>query len=92
MYDYNKHYYIKGLGEEQSAKLKLRLGLNLRSHRAYAKLRFRTEPISPFDLGEGLSCAGKVKFNLLLLFNYKGITLYFSLLLLLLLFLMFLLL
>lgn len=49
-----------GLGEEHSAKLKLRLGLNLRTQRAYAKLRFRTEPVSPFDIGDGLSCAGKV--------------------------------
>jgi hypothetical protein len=49
-----------GLGEEHSAKLKLRLGLNLRTQRAYAKLRFRAEPVSPFDLGDGLSCAGKV--------------------------------
>ena len=48
------------MGEEHTAKFKLRMGLNLRSYKAYAKLRFRTEPISPFDIGEGLSCAGKV--------------------------------
>lgn len=56
-----------GLGEENTAKFKLRLGLNLKSHKAYAKLRFRTEPISPFDIGEGVSCAGKVY---VLLFDY----------------------
>ncbi len=49
-----------GLGEENTAKFKLRLGLNLKTQKAYAKLRFRTEPISPFDIGEGVSCAGKV--------------------------------
>ncbi|KAJ1433992.1 hypothetical protein B484DRAFT_417654 [Ochromonadaceae sp. CCMP2298] len=49
-----------GLGEEQAAKFKLRVGVNLKSYKAYAKLRFRTEPMSPFDIGEGISCAGKV--------------------------------
>lgn len=48
------------MGEENTAKFKLRLGLNLKNYKAYAKLRFRTEPISPFDIGEGVSCAGKV--------------------------------
>ena len=27
---------------------------------AYARIRFRTEPLSTFDIGEGLSCAGKI--------------------------------
>eukprot|EP01040_Poterioochromonas_malhamensis_P014064 gene14064-15539_t len=49
-----------GLGEENSAKFKLRLGLNLNNYKFYAKLRFRTEPISPFDITDGLSCAGKL--------------------------------
>ena len=57
---------IPGMGEEHTAKFKLRMGLNLRSYKAYAKLRFRTEPISPFDIGEGLSCAGKVWICILL--------------------------
>lgn len=48
------------MGEEPTAKFKLRLGMNLRSYKAYAKLRFRTEPISPLDFGDGISCAGKV--------------------------------
>ena len=39
--------------DENTAKLKLRMGLNLNSLKMYARLRFRTEPISPFDLGEG---------------------------------------
>ena len=49
-----------GLGEQQTAKFKLRLGLNLKTYKAYAKLRFRAEPLSPFDIGDGVSCAGKV--------------------------------
>lgn len=59
---YNLKYllFIVGMGEESTAKFKLRLGLNLKSYKAYAKLRFRTEPISPFDIGDGISCAGKV--------------------------------
>mmetsp|Transcript_29015 Transcript_29015/g.39863 ORF Transcript_29015/g.39863 Transcript_29015/m.39863 type:complete len:373 (+) Transcript_29015:2-1120(+) len=56
-----------GLGEENTAKFKLRLGLNLKSYKAYAKLRFRTEPISPFDIGDGISCAGKLPMPLFLL-------------------------
>ena len=54
------YYYYTGLGEEQSMKLKLRLGLDLRTLRAYAKLRFRTEPISLFNIKDGLACGGKV--------------------------------
>ena len=51
-----------GLGEQSNAKIKLRLGLNLQSLRAYAKIRFRTEPVSinPYDFEDGLSCLGKV--------------------------------
>lgn len=49
-----------GMGEESTAKFKLRLGLNLNNYQAYARLRFRTEPISSFDIGEGLTCAGKL--------------------------------
>lgn len=49
-----------GIGEESSAKFKLRLGLNLNTFKVYARLRFRTEPMNPFDIGEGLSCAGKL--------------------------------
>ncbi len=48
------------MGDDNTAKFKLRMGLNLKTYKAYAKLRFRTEPISPFDIGEGVSCAGKV--------------------------------
>ena len=64
-----------GLGEENSAKFKLRLGFNLNSYKAYAKLRFRTEPISPFDIGEGVSCAGKVPLPVFLLPMLKTIPL-----------------
>ena len=51
-----------GESEENGAKFKLRLGLNLKTCKAYARLRFRTEPISPFglDIGEGLTCVGKL--------------------------------
>ena len=49
-----------GMGEESTAKFKLRLGMNLKDYKAYARLRFRTEPISCFDIGEGLTCAGKL--------------------------------
>jgi hypothetical protein len=49
-----------GLGEESSAKFKLRLGMNLKNYQAYARLRFRAEPISMFDIGEGITCGGKV--------------------------------
>jgi hypothetical protein len=49
-----------GLSDENTAKLKLRMGLNMNSWKMYARLRFRTEPISPFDLGEGISCVGKL--------------------------------
>lgn len=49
-----------GLGEEFTAKLKLRLGLNLKTQRLYAKLRFRTVPMSPFDIGDGLCCEGRL--------------------------------
>ena len=53
-----------GMGEssENGAKFKLRLGFNVKTAKAYARLRFRAEPISPFglDIGEGITCAGKV--------------------------------
>ena len=54
--------WIWGLGmtEENTAKFKMRLGLNLRTLRFNGRLRFRTEPISLFDIGEGISCAGKL--------------------------------
>eukprot|EP01035_Chromulina_nebulosa_P018951 gene18951-24759_t len=55
-----------GLGEENAAKFKLRMGLNLKTYKAYLRLRFRTEPISPFDIGDGISCAGKLPLTLLL--------------------------
>jgi len=55
-----------GLGEENSAKLKLRLGLNTKTQRLSLKLRFRTEPLSPFDIGDGISCAGKLPLPLYL--------------------------
>ena len=29
-------------------------GLNTKTLKMYARLRFRTEPISPFDIGEGI--------------------------------------
>jgi hypothetical protein len=50
--------------EDNIAKFKLRCGLNLKTYTAYARLRFRTEPISPFDIGDGISCAGKVALNM----------------------------
>lgn len=28
--------------------------------KAYARVRFRTEPLSTFDIGEGLTCEGKI--------------------------------
>lgn len=49
------------VGAENSAKFKLRIGLNLNDFKAYVRLRFRTEPMSPFDVGDGLTCAGKVR-------------------------------
>ena len=49
-----------GMTEENTAKFKLRLGLNLLTLKLNGRLRFRTEPISPFDIGEGISCAGKL--------------------------------
>ena len=49
-----------GMTEENTAKFKMRLGLNLLTFRFNGRLRFRTEPISPFDIGEGISCAGKL--------------------------------
>jgi hypothetical protein len=56
-----------GLGEQSTAMIKLRLGLNTKTQRLYAKLRFRTDPMSPFDIGDGLSCAGKLPLPLNLL-------------------------
>lgn len=56
-----------GLGEQNSAMIKLRLGLNMKTQRLYAKLRFRTEPLSPFDIGDGLSCAGRLPLPMYLL-------------------------
>lgn len=47
--------------------IKLRLGLNMKTQRLYAKLRFRTEPMSPFDIGDGLSCAGRLPLPMYLL-------------------------
>lgn len=64
-----------GLGEENAAKCKMRLGLNLRTYKLYAKLRFRTEPLSPFDIGEGLSCAGKLPLPLYVLPMLRSIPL-----------------
>lgn len=58
---------LLGLMEDNIAKFKLRCGLNLKTYTAYARLRFRTEPISPFDIGDGISCAGKVSSNNLIL-------------------------
>ena len=49
-----------GMNDENTAKFKMRLGLNLLTLRFNGRLRFRTEPISPFDVGEGISCAGKL--------------------------------
>lgn len=60
-----------GLGEQSSAMIKLRLGLNMKTQRLYAKLRFRTEPMSPFDIGDGLSCAGKLPFPLYLMPSFS---------------------
>ena len=58
---WTKSWFLNlGLGEESTAKIKLRMGLNLQSLKAYARVRFRTEPLSTFDIGEGLSCAGKL--------------------------------
>jgi hypothetical protein len=49
-----------GITNDSSARFKLRFGLNLKTYKAYMRLRFRTEPISPFDFGDGLVCTGKV--------------------------------
>lgn len=64
-----------GLGEENSIKLKLRMGLNLKSYKAYAKLRFRAEPFSPMDIGDGLTCAGKLPVPVYVLPMLKSIPL-----------------
>ena len=53
-------FHNLGLGEESNAKIKLRMGLNLKDYKMYARVRFRTEPLSTFDIGDGLSCAGKL--------------------------------
>lgn len=56
-----KSFYINlGLGEDAAAKFKLRCGYNLNTHKLYARLRFRAEPLSCFDIAEGLSAAGKL--------------------------------
>jgi hypothetical protein len=52
-----------GLGDENAAKFKLRIGLNTKTYELYTRLRFRSEPLSPFDIGEGLTCAGKVNIH-----------------------------
>jgi hypothetical protein len=52
--------------DDNLAKFKLCLGLNLKTYKLYAKLRFRTEPVSPFDFGDGISWAGKVPLPLYL--------------------------
>ena len=50
---WTKSWFLNlGLGEESTAKIKLRMGLNLKSWQAYARVRFRTEPLSTFDIGE----------------------------------------
>lgn len=50
---WTKSWFLNlGLGEESTAKIKLRMGLNLKSLQAYARVRFRTEPLSTFDIGE----------------------------------------
>lgn len=49
-----------GMGEDNTVKFKLRVGYNLKSTQAYARVRFRTEPVTPFDIGEGLSFTGRV--------------------------------
>ena len=49
-----------GLGADNSAKFKLRLGLNVKTLKSYVRLRFRTESLSPFDISDGLTCAGKI--------------------------------
>ena len=56
-----KSFHINlGLGEDAAAKFKLRCGYNLNSHKVYARLRFRAEPLSCFDIAEGISAAGKL--------------------------------
>ena len=52
-----------GVGEASSVKFKLRMGLNLKNYQGYARLRFRTEPVSPSMDAEGLSCIGKVQIS-----------------------------
>eukprot|EP01041_Mallomonas_annulata_P010140 gene10140-21147_t len=49
-----------GLGEDNTVKFKLRLGYNLKSSQSYARVRFRTEPLTPFDIEEGLTCTGRL--------------------------------
>jgi len=48
------------LGEDNTVKFKLRVGYNLKTGQSYARVRFRTEPISPFDIQEGVTCTGRV--------------------------------
>jgi len=56
-----KSFHINlGLGEDAAAKFKLRCGYNLNTHKVYARLRFRAEPLSCFDIAEGISAAGKL--------------------------------
>mmetsp|Transcript_35599 Transcript_35599/g.36304 ORF Transcript_35599/g.36304 Transcript_35599/m.36304 type:complete len:320 (+) Transcript_35599:300-1259(+) len=49
-----------GLGEDNTVKFKLRVGYNMKTKQSYARVRFRTEPLTPFDIQEGLVCTGRV--------------------------------
>lgn len=37
------------------------MGVNLNTWKAYVRLKFRTEPVSVSEVGDGISCAGKVR-------------------------------
>jgi hypothetical protein len=43
-----------------ASSFKFKFALLLINLQAYARVRFRTEPLSTFDIGEGLTCEGKI--------------------------------
>ena len=49
LYLFSNHFFMHSLNN-----------FNILNYQAYARVRFRTEPLSTFDIGEGLSCAGKI--------------------------------
>lgn len=51
---------VLGLGIDNKAKVKVRLGLNLNNYQAYFRVRFRSEPVNSFNIADGLTLFGKV--------------------------------